>query len=280
MHQAQYWADMEALATEACPPLELFEHGRDWLAVGKELRQAYSRVIRQAAGDDGDVDDPAFDAARVASEAFLNQWPADKRHCVLLGAAAYLYAQGPQNGEPVRDGLVWQLGRKRDGEGNGHFGRLSAGREPGIAQMMLEALRQIGLLGEPVWTADGVGLQFREEPCAKCAGVPVRINGIWLNWLNTRNGRRYERMSDVPKEVRDLAKARIADFVQDKFQGMMLFTEVTDANRVVTSTPHGNLFGYVQKDHELAAVRHDQWRIAWAHAIDGNLYSILEPVMA
>lgn len=281
MHKGQYWADVEALATEACPPLEVFEHGRDWLAVGKELRQAYSRVIRQAAGDDGDVDDPAtsasdgtsplstsFDAARVASEAFLNQWPADKRHCVLLGAAAYLYAQGPQNGEPVRDALIWQLGKKREGEGNG--------REPGIAQLMLEALRQIGLLGEPMWTADGIALQFRDEPCAKCAGVPVRINGVWLNWLNSRNGQRYTRMSDVPPAERDQAKARIADFVQDGFRGMMLFTEVTDANRVITRTPHGNLFGYVQKDHELAAIRHDRWQIAWATAVDGNVMAILQ----
>jgi hypothetical protein len=98
----------------------------------------------------------------------------------------------------------------------------------------------------------------------------------WLNWLNTRNGRRYERMSDVPKEVLDLAKACIADFVQERFQGMMLFTEVTGATCVVTRTPHGNLFGYVQRDHELAAVRHDQWRIAWAHAIDGNVLAILQ----
>ncbi|MFQ5434099.1 MAG: hypothetical protein ACE5FD_04410 [Anaerolineae bacterium] len=33
MHKAQYWADVEALATEACPPVELFEHGRNWLRV-------------------------------------------------------------------------------------------------------------------------------------------------------------------------------------------------------------------------------------------------------
>ncbi|MCP5098204.1 MAG: hypothetical protein GY943_21860, partial [Chloroflexi bacterium] len=72
------------------------------------------------------------------------------------------------------------------------------------------------------------------------------------------------------------AKARIADFVQDKFRGMMLSTEVTDNKRVVTRTPHGNLFGYVQRDHELAAIRHDQWRIAWAHAIDGNVLAVLE----
>ncbi|MBK8989950.1 MAG: hypothetical protein IPM39_28470 [Chloroflexi bacterium] len=42
---------------------------------------------------------------------------------------------------------------------------------------------------------------------------------------------------------------------------MILTTEVTDSNRVVTRTPHGNLFGYA-KDHELAAIRYDQWRIA------------------
>lgn len=86
-------------------------------------------------------------------------------------------------------------------------------------------------------------------------------------------------MSDVPPTERGLAKACIADFVQDRFLGMVLSTEVTEDNRVITRTPQGNLFGYVQRDHELAAIRHDQWRIAWAHAIDGNVYSILEPVI-
>ncbi|HIP71092.1 MAG TPA: hypothetical protein EYH05_06820 [Anaerolineae bacterium] len=269
MHKAQYWADVEALATEACPPIQVFEHGRDWLHIGKELRQAYSRVIRQAINANDEVDVGDFDAARVASETFLNQWPADKQHNVLVGAAAYLYAQGPQNGEPVRDALIWQLGRKRDGEGNG--------REPGIAQAMLEALRQIGLLGEPVWTTAGAVLHYHDEPCAKCAGVPVRLNGVWLNLLNATGKRRYARMSDVPPAERDQAKARIADFVQDKFRGMMLFTEVTDNNRVITRTPHGNLFGYVQRDHELHAVRYDQWQIAWATAVDGNLLAVLTP---
>ncbi|MFZ1397170.1 MAG: hypothetical protein WAS33_09755, partial [Candidatus Promineifilaceae bacterium] len=48
MHQAQYWADVEALATEACPPVTLFDQGGSWLHVGKELRRAYSQVMRQA----------------------------------------------------------------------------------------------------------------------------------------------------------------------------------------------------------------------------------------
>lgn len=280
LHKAQYWADVEALAYEACPPLELFEHGRDWLHVGKELRQAYSRVIRQAINGNDEVahDDVStalntgFDAARAASETFLSQWPADKRHNVLIGAATYLYAQGPQDGEPVRDALIWQLGKKRDGD--------DSGRESGIAQAMLEALRQIGLLGEPVWTTAGAVLHYHDEPCARCAGVPVRISGVWFNWLRATRPDTPATMSLVPKPQRDQAKARIADYVQDKFRGMMLFTEVTDNNRVVTRTPLGNLFGYVQKDHELAAIRHDQWRIAWAHVVDGNVYSILEPIMA
>lgn len=280
LHKGQYWADVEALATEACPPLELFEHGRDWLHVGKELRQAYSRVIRQAVNGSDGVDHEDYDAARVASEAFLGQWPAGKRHCVLLGAAAYLYAQGSQNGEPVRDALVWQLGKKRDGVGNDNC--RGNGREPGIAQAMLGALRQIGLLGEPVWTAAGAILHYRDEPCARCAGVPVRISGVWFNWLRATRPDTPECMSLVPKLQRDHAKTRLADFVQDKFRGMLLFTEVTDNGpnglRVITRTPHGNLFGYVQRDHELAAIRYDQWQIAWAHVVDGNVHAILQPV--
>ncbi len=87
-------------------------------------------------------------------------------------------------------------------------------------------------------------------------------------------------MGDVPPTERNRAKARIADFVQDEFRGLLLTTEVTDTDRVITRTPEGNLFGFVQKDHELAAVRYDQWRIAWAHAIDGNVLAVLEPACA
>ncbi|NLF67141.1 MAG: hypothetical protein GX579_21340, partial [Chloroflexi bacterium] len=266
-HAAQYWADVEALATEAVPPLALFEQGRDWLPVGQELRAAYARVIRDAAGDDDELDGEVFEAARAASEAFLAQWPAAHRPCVLLGAAAYLYAEGPRNGAPVRDSVLWQLGEKR----------VSAGREPGIAQQMLAALRGIGLLGEPVWTDEGATLCYREAPCSRSPGVPVTINGTWFNLLKATRPGTPAKMSQVPKAEREQAKARIAALAAGGFIGMLLTTAVTDAERVITRTPHGNLFGYVQRDHELAAVRHDRWRIAWAMAVDGNVRAILEP---
>jgi hypothetical protein len=142
--------------------------------------------------------------------------------------------------------------------------------------MTIDALRQIGLLGEPIWTTAGAVLYVADAPCPRRAGVPVRINGTWLNWLNSRNGHHFTHMSQVPAAVREQAKARIADFVQKEFLGLTLHTEVTDENRVITRTQHGNLFGYVQRDHELAAVRHDRWRIAWAAANDGNVLAILE----
>jgi hypothetical protein len=276
-HKAQYWADVEALAAEACPPVALFDQGGSWLHVGKELRRAYSQVMRQALPGEGELAEAdgvlalqaTFAAARIASETYLNQWPVEKRPLVLLGAAAYLYAQGPQSGEPVRDALIWQLGAERDGA--------ESGREPGLAQLMLRALRQIGLLGEPVWTTLGAVLHFVDEPSRYAVGVPVRLNGVWLNWLNATGKRPYARMTDVPPAERSQAKARIADYVQDAFRGLLLTTEVMDNNRVITRTPQGNLFGYVQKDHELAAIRYDQWRIAWAHAIDGNVLAVLEP---
>jgi hypothetical protein len=284
-HKAQYQAEVAALACEACPPLALFEQGRAWLAVGKELRQVYSRAIRQAlaegrggddsfwSDDEGGDDDTAvaetlYQAARQASEAYLAQWPAAQRPFVLLGAAAYLYIHGPEAGLPVRDGLLWQLGEKRPS---------SPGREPGIAQAMLAALRQSGLLGEPVWTTAGAVLHYADEPALRQRGVPVRLNGVWLNLLNATSPRPYTRMGDVPPAEREQAKARIADYAPTKFHGMVLTTAVTDDNRVITRTPRGNLFGYVQRDHELAAIRHDQWCIAWATAVDGNVLAVLVP---
>jgi selenocysteine lyase/cysteine desulfurase len=69
----------------------------------------------------------------------------------------------------------------------------------------------------------------------------------------------------------------VAEYARTKFPGMALYTAVTDDHRVVATTAQGNLFGYVQRDHELAAIRHDQWRIAWATAVDGNVWAVVQP---
>lgn len=269
-HQTQYQAEVEALAAEACPPLETFQYGRDWMAVGCEFRRLYSTIFRQE-NEAEDIDESRFEAARIVSETFLQRWPAEKQVCVLLGTLAYLYAQGSQNGVAVKDGMVWQLGRKGE-----------SGRSPGIAQHTLEALRQIGVLGEPVWTTVGPVLHYREAPCRHCAGVPVTFQGVWFNLHKTTIrdlDAMPQRMSDVSPTDREKAKTRVAELAQSRFVNMVLRTAVADDNRIITRTPHGNLFGYVQKGQELLAARHETWRIAWATAVDGNVRAILQPVV-
>lgn len=276
-HKAAYWADVAALATEACPPVALFAQGQAWLHVGKELRQAYSQVLREelaAYGLEEEVPETVYAAARAACASVLGQWPEEIRPYLLLGAAAYLYAQGPQQGQAVQDGVLWQLGEPQDG----------GGRQRGIAQEMLAALRQVGLLDQPVWTAaggipQGVGVPDRplRHVQGRLSGVPVRLNGVWFNLLRATAPETPARMQLVPPAARQAAKARIAAYVQAAFRGMVLHTAVTDNNRVVARTARGNLFGYVQRDHELAALRYDRWHIAWACAVDGNVLALLEP---
>jgi hypothetical protein len=258
-HRDQFTADVEALAAEACPPLIVFQHGRNWLRVGSEFRKVYSDVFRHAAAGskDGELLDAAvFERAAEASEGFLAGWPAERRHDVLLGAMAYLYAEGGRKGEAVRDAVLWQLG-KRDEDGQG--------RLPGIAQLTIAALREIGALDETGTVVER-------------AGVPVQLNGVWFNLQRVLKPGTPDKMSLMPKPIREEAKKRVADYVTERFIGMTLYTAVTDDDRVITRTEHGNLFGFVQPDHELYALRHDQWKIAWATAVDGNVRAILQPV--
>jgi hypothetical protein len=275
-HRDEYWANVEALAAEACPPLELFEHGRDWLQVGRNLRQIYSQTIRQALGAAGEPNEnalrsrsaQAFDAAREASEHYLVQWPAERQHCALLGAAASIYAMGSRHGQPPKDQVLWQLGQKRDG----------IGRQPGIAQAFIQALREVGLLGEPVWTIQGAVLYYRSAARAQCAGVPVCFNGTWFNWLRKVQPETPAQMGQVPATMRIWAKARLAELASNQFIGMRLITQVTDDDRVIAWTEHNNLFGYVARGQELQAARQPIWVVAWTMTVDGNVNAILQPV--
>jgi hypothetical protein len=267
-HKAQYWADVEALATEACPPLEVFEHGRNWLHPGRDLRRVYGDAVRQVIATRDALDTDDFDTARVACGRFLTQWPAEVHPLVLLGCCAYIYAMGPQDGEAPRDSVLWQLGGKRDG----------GGRDPGIAQTFLHALRAIGLIGEPVWTAQGAVLHYQDGHQAERAGVPITFTAVWFNWLKATRPDTPERMNQVPLSARKAAKQRVSELAAGTFIGMRLTTEVTDNGRVVTRTNHGNLFGFVKPGQELLAVRSKAWEIVWALATDGNVQAIVRPV--
>ena len=108
-------------------------------------------------------------------------------------------------------------------------------------------------------------------------GVPVRLNGVWLNLLRAT-------ATETPASMQ-LSAAGRAPGGQSAHRrlragGLSRHGAARGGHREQPrGDPHGqgNLFGYVQRDHELAAVRYDQWRIAWACAVDGNVLAVLEP---
>ena len=98
-----------------------------------------------------------------------------------------------------RRSALWQLGKKR----------AVGGREAGIAQWFIAALRQVGLIGEPVWTKAGAVLHYQRGSSSH-AGVPVKLSGVWFNWLRVVSPETPTQMNLVPKGVRNQAKETIA----------------------------------------------------------------------
>ena len=206
--------------------------------------------------------------ARIECQAFLDQVPEPARSKVLLASVAYCYTLGKEDDTAhFSDNCVWQLGKK-DTTGT---------RSPGIAQMFISALRQIGLIGEPVWTQEGAVLAYRTEH--EYSGVPVTFNGTWFNWLKSVSPEIPTSMGLIPKEIRNQAKEVIAKLTDSKFIGMELVME-RKGDRFVAHTTQGNLFGFIEKGHEKRLRDHQTWQIEWATATDGNVHAILRPVAA
>lgn len=264
---SEFWIDVEALALEACPPIAMFEQGRPWLELGRQLRGAYARVFREALDVECQISEVEFARAEEVTRDFLAQWPEEKRGCILLGAATHLYSQGSANGEPVRDQLLWQLGQADE---NGK-------RLDGIAHLFIQALRDVGVMGQPVWRQGEAKLDWLFVPEQACPGVPVIFNGVWFNYHRLRHPD-VTRMSQVPVNVREQVKAKIAEMAEARFTRLVLTMEDAGNGRLRAITEHGNVFGYVAKNHVAAAGKHGTWKVAWATAVDGNVNAILHPV--
>jgi len=129
------------------------------------------------------------------------------------------------------DNCVWQLGSKRP----------AGGREPGIANDFISALRQIGLIGDSVWTTICAVFGYRE--LARYSGVPVTGGGTWYNWLKSVSPHTPANMGLIPKEIRNQAtacvqlrwKAAIANLTDSKFIGMTLTIE-SQKDRLIART--------------------------------------------
>lgn len=264
-----FMAEIEGLAFAACPPVGLFRAYEGWIHDGKRVKEAYAAAIRQAPkGEGGEVPEEAFARALAATEAVLSRYPSADRSNLLIGTALYCYSLGfNKETQPYAgDQVVWQLGSREDE---------TATRAPGIAQSFIAALRQTGLLTTQLWAGDGVSVQARERQLDHM-GVIVRLNGVWINYLNA--GRLaaqqppYTKMKEVAADVRRATKQKIDRLAQTDLRGAQLEL-VVEESRTVAYTALGNKFGMVDKWDSVAP---GAYRLAWSLAEDGNVYTILQ----
>jgi hypothetical protein len=252
----RYAEAVEALALRATLPAEVYPHlDSDWLPHAIRLRSVYATAVRHR----------GIDAARTATAAFLKHYPATTHTPLLLAVAIYGDLQRG-GGDSHSDALLWQLGDKLAG----------GGRSPGMAQQFLAVLRDIGLIGEPVWTTEGAVLAYTTESLGAGGTICVAINGTWFNYLRKHHPATPLEMGDVPKALRERVKAHIATLATTRWRGMCLEVRTEQERVVLYAGEHR--FGYVQTREEGRLRSHSTWRLDTAFATDGNLHAVLFPV--
>jgi hypothetical protein len=252
-------AERDELMKAAKPPVELFAavlRHKPLMEKGAQFNSVYARALKESKKQE---------LARARCQAFLDG------HCegdeiaeegIILAAAANYYL----NNRDGLDGSVWQMGERTEG-----------GRKAGIAQIMIRALRGIGLLNE-ITEEDGYILRY---PAAQVRdqGIMVKINGVWFNYAKTtwkaESGPMPQTMGELPKEAADAFKQQISNI---KWAGVTFSVREDEnkAGRLKAYGPKGNLLGYIEngQEHQIS----EKMQILYAVADDGNLKAVLKAV--
>ena len=271
-HRDNYLDHLKALAAEAHPPLALFEAGREKMSLGCQLRQLWNRSLAASRRDEVNIhDESAFAVARHSVESRLAELAPELRAPALLGAAAHIYSTGLAPGQPAGDACLWQTGEVAQETGK---------RTASTAVWFLGALRQVGILAEPVWDEASPILKWQigtTEPI-----ISIALNGVWFNyrraWAQFKGQPVPATMGEIPAGVRRQVKAQIASLARERWLGKQLIFQQDEAARLVALTEAGQLFGFVPRELELRLVTDYPYRLLWSQAKDGNLHALLSPV--
>lgn len=143
-------AKRDELVQQAQPPAALFEHiTEEDVRLGAGLNQTFAAALnihkkktkrQQPAANSQPL--TALDHARQATTDYLAHFPPHRWGGILRGALVSVYQQE----ERGSDAAAW-LGGERDE---------SDKRQPGVARMTVEALREVGLLDEIIPTKEGL----------------------------------------------------------------------------------------------------------------------------
>lgn len=237
-HLLDFDARLAELMAQATPPMAILKHGQAWIAYGAPLRKAWARGVGSRLPRDIVVKS-LYD--------MLLSFGGDLARWVMLGAAA-----GALQEVDRTDSFMWQQTPDHS-----------------TADITIQALRAIGLLGEPVWTMAGAQLWYEERPST---GIPLRINGVWYNWWKLQTGEQLS-MSEMDRRDRDRAKQRVAELAGG-WVGMRLLL-VSEASRVRVVTANGNFFGMVSRSSQEALNGRSECTVHSAIVRDGNVLAVV-----
>jgi hypothetical protein len=244
-HIADVETRRDELMRQTMPPQTLFDitHAENRYAEGAMLNSLYARILQTTPH--------SYDRARQSCEQYLHKEDTPQ---IIRAALAYYYLNDDHNGNAA---ACWQYGQRLP----------NGGRVPGIAQMTLDALREIGLLDELDQT--GSGLLVYPGACIKQASAAaITIHGVWFNRLKTwceLHGKPVpQQMSDVSPAKMRWAKQQIAQLAAP-----ISLTIQKENGRKVAYDEHGQLFGYVARACNSVPV--GQIELRNMQAIDGNL---------
>lgn len=229
-------AQRDHLMVKTIPPLALFQHvfeQPETLQQGAKLSQLYTGALPWVRGKRRRSG--SYELARQRSQAYLARFPPDRQTAVLCGALAHYYLKTSTG----HDGAAWQIGE-----------RVEEGRKPGIAQLTIRALREIGILDELAETETGI-VRYPGAKVLEATGTAITITGVWFNWyrayLQSRGQSLPEMMNDVAKEQAHWAKEQVTQLTRTQFRNLTL-TIRNDDERKIAYTLRGNIFGYIARE--------------------------------
>jgi hypothetical protein len=266
VHITAFEAQRDSLAAQAMPPRRMFDYvfsrEPDLIPIGAKLSSTYGATMKRKLRASGRLTAEDYETARASAEAFLADYPPEQQPGILRGAmvAAYL------SDKPV-DTAIWLPGEKTD-----------SGRAPGIAQMSLRALREIGVLDE-VGVSGGQVLVYPGAVIREPAYQTIGINAVWFHWYRawqlSQGQSLAAEMRDVPKAQATWAKRQVQQLTQSAFRQLPIHIR-TEGDRKMAYTTDGQRLGVISRDSQ-AALAEGQARLAYSLAHDGNLRAVIWP---
>jgi hypothetical protein len=241
--------ERDHLMAQTVPPLEVFTVGyqsASRLHAGARLNQIYTSCLpwarRRRNSNAKQHIDEILEKAHQTTIQYLqqiSQGDVQAQSELLLAAATHYYSNPAHIGH---DESIWQVGAK-----NPHTGI----RERGIAQQMMQALREAGVLNQLSQLDNGKIVRYPSARMLPCPRKPIKIVGVWFNYwrfiCKQRGNLVPERMQEVEKVDQHWAQAQVTDLAHTAFRDMMLDIR-QEGERVIAYTQQDNIFGYIAKE--------------------------------